>query len=168
LKNRYELLNDVEIDLDEYKNCILSDEERENTKNAVISAINKRHKVSYKRYSIFVACFAVAIIATQMTFAKNITNNVVDMISAKYNTFVKSGDKMTVKIPDNLKGTLYDKDGNVLDTYTAGEKMYTKDGKQEMIIDVNPSSNFNVGLTGEQINGEIIMTDIINDKEKKK
>lgn len=94
------------------------------------SAMKKSNK--FKKAAIAAASFVIVCgIFSQTSFAKDLAEKVINKISLGHITVEQSERPSAMVIPDNLKGKVFDKNGNVLTVVTKDtEKVYTKSGEQ--------------------------------------
>lgn len=136
MKNEFDYLNDVKMDFSEYENLELTDWERESMKK--ILKKNTGKKVSAKRCIAAAACAAAMLaVISQTAFAQELVAKIVQSISTGHNSFVTYEEENTpqsVPVPDELKGQVFDKNGNMLTKISNDiTQIYDKDGNEVII-----------------------------------
>lgn len=147
MKNEFDYLNDIKMDFSDYKITELTDLECKKMKNV----IRGNRTLKWGKVASVAACLAVMAVFSQTAFAQSLINNVVKSISTGFNHFVQvDGNNIDIKIPEELQGKLFDKNGVPLTTYHSGDVAYTKDG--EMILNVGKYAveQFDVGINGDK------------------
>lgn len=135
MKNEFDYLNDVTVDFSEYEATELTELERAKMKKEVLK--KAKHKARIGRYVSIAAVIAAVLIISQTAFAQNLVVNIIKSFSTGHNTFVQIEEQEipdTVPVPEQLKGQIYDKDGNVLTEIPRdADTIYDKDGNAVVI-----------------------------------
>lgn len=125
MKNEFDYLNEVSMDFSQYDIEELTDKERKRMKRA-----NKKHTSSVKLLSLSAAVIA-AVLLCQSALAGDLYGRIVKSVSTGHNSFTQidmSGERAA--IPEEYKGYLYDKYGNVATIYTDDTEYYDKHGNK--------------------------------------
>lgn len=151
IKNEFDYLNDVKMDFSEYEIVDLSELERNKMKN-----VNKQHKkFPIGRVSALAACVALVVAFSQTAIAKDFFSNIIASVSTGHNQFFKMDDSgMQIALPDEIKGKLFDKDGNPVTVYKNGDKLYDEKGNE--IADLVRYVTETLGIDTLTVNGEKI------------
>lgn len=112
MKNEFDYLNDVRVDFSWYEDIKLTEQECINMKKSVKERTGKR--ISWKKCAVIAACVASMAILSQTALAQSFFANIIKSVSTGHNTFIQTED-MEHPIPDELKGKLFDENGNPLD-----------------------------------------------------
>lgn len=119
LKNAFDYLNDVKMDLDMYEHENMSEKEIKE-----VSKMVNGKKRSFKKIVAVAACAAV-VAAAGTAIASGYAGEIVRMFSTGHNTFIQMDPDV---IPEELKGMIFDEDGNAVTVMDEGETYYDKDG----------------------------------------
>lgn len=122
MKNKYDLLNNVQMDFDAYEPCTLNSKELEAMKQNATKAMKKKPRI--KKYLTLAACIALVAALSQTTFAQELVENIIKSISTGHNRFTQVQTPDTAPVPEELQGKIFDKDGNPLTFYTNGQEIY--------------------------------------------
>ncbi|MDP4132803.1 MAG: DUF4367 domain-containing protein [Bacillota bacterium] len=141
MKNEFDYLNDVKMDLSEYEIADLTDLERSKMKNI----IKKTRKIKIGKIAGIAACVAVVAAFSQTAFAQNLIDNIVKSISTGHNQFLQVDDSKAVNLPDELVGLVFDKNGNSVTSYQKDTQYYDKDGNK--ITDFETFIRENIDVT---------------------
>lgn len=123
MSDKYNQLNDVKINLNEYEPYTLSEKERAKMKENLQKQINRKKRTSWKKYAALAACIGVVAVLSQTAFAQNVLSGIIQSFSTGHNHFVQTAGEIP---KSDLK--LYDKDGNELDKMPENGEAYTEDG----------------------------------------
>lgn len=149
MKDKYDYLNDVKMDFSIYEDYNLSELESKKMKNAI-----KTHKkISIGKLTTIAACITMLIVCSQTTFAKNIINNIIKSISTGHNQFTQV-DNSVSKLPDELVGFVFDRNGNSVTNYAKGTDYYDKDGNK--ITDFRTFIKENINVTEIETENETV------------
>lgn len=116
MRNEYDYLNDVKMDFNCYEQETISEKEL---------TVMKKNIIKPKKIFIAAACI---VILTTTAFATGLVGNIIKTISTGYNSFTQIDPNAPHPVPDELKGKIFDEDGNPLDTLSKSGNMYNKDG----------------------------------------
>lgn len=154
-KNPFDYLNDVKMDFSDYEIVNLTESERKKMKN-----VNKQHKkFSAGKLSALAACVALVVVFSQTAIAKDFFSNIISSVSTGHNQFFKVDDSgMKMMLPDEIKGKLFDKDGNPVTVYKNGEKLYDAEGCE--ISDVPRYITETLGIDTLTMNGEKVKVQV--------
>lgn len=133
MKNEFDFLNDVKMDFSNYEAMKLTESERATMKQAVKKKSGKR--ISWKKCALIAACAATIAAMSQTAFAQELMGKIIQSISTGYNTFVQMEEPegVTVSVPDQLAGQIYDKEGRVMTKIGRQDKLYDREGNEVMI-----------------------------------
>ena len=141
-KNEFDYLNDVKMDFSVYENGSISEEEiRRMRKNAV----NKRRKLKVV-YSL-AACVAIVAVAGT-AFASGYLDNVIKTLSTGHNQFIQTDASAPDELPDELKGKIFDENGNAVEYLYKEDIGNIYDENGERINDVNLVSMYEEATDG--------------------
>lgn len=110
-------------------------------KGAGIVKKSKKTKSIVPKVASFALVCVLGVSVMQTSFAQGVVDKIVRTISLGHITILQSepSDVKSVSIPDELKGKIFDKDGNPLEMLSTEkpEKIYTADGEEIAYIDTN-------------------------------
>lgn len=119
MKNAYDYLNDVKVDLSKY-------EEEEITEKEILSM---KEKISNKKgFNVRKICVVAACAALILTAATGIAAGYIREVSTGHNQFVLY-DSENMQLPKELRGKLFDKDGNEVEYMKEHDELYDKNGE---------------------------------------
>lgn len=146
MRDDLRLLNDIQMDFDEYENIELSELEREIMKQNINKKI-KSKKFNYKKLGAIAACVAVAgAVISQTAFAQSIVDGIIKSFSTGHNRFMQMEPVKEREVPDGLKGQVFDKDGNPLEVWGSDAEVYMMDENGNL---VSPSEMKNYSYVSE-------------------
>lgn len=119
MKNAYDYLNDVKVDLSKY-------EEEEITEREILSM---KEKISNKKgFNAKKICVIAACAALILTAGTAIAAGYIREASTGHNQFVLY-DSENLELPKELRGKLFDKDGNEVKYMKEYDELYDKNGE---------------------------------------
>jgi len=126
MKDAYEYLNEVKMDFSLYEQ---NEEKRYNTMKKIIT----------KKLAVIAAC--VAAISVTTAFATGLVGNIIKSVSTGHNIFHQVDGNAEFDVMDELKGKIFDENGNAIVTMSRNDidNIYDKDGKKitpEMYADM--------------------------------
>lgn len=115
MRNEYDFLNDVKMDFSCY--------EKENDYMERKTRINKK---------VYIAAACVSVLTITTVFASGLVNNIIKSVSTGYNNFVQTDPRVPHPVMEELKGKIFDENGNALDSLTHADfdSIYDKDGNK--------------------------------------
>lgn len=133
MKNEFDYLNDVSVDLSGYEAAELTETECEIMKKEVLKKTKKKSKAG--RYVAVAAAVALVAAMTQIAFAQGLVDKIVKTVSTGYNTVFQMDDSDgAFELPEALKNKIFDADGNPLNSIKGGGidrgEYYNADGKR--------------------------------------
>lgn len=126
MKKEFEYLNEVEMDFSVYEKYTLTEMERYRMKKKCIENKNKKMKSSYTSAAV---CLVGILLFMQTSLAQDVMNKIISIGHSSIVVEEETACEKTVKIPEELVGQIYDKQGNVvteLDSDT--ESIYNENG----------------------------------------
>lgn len=161
MKNEFDYLNDIKMDFSVYEEEILTEKEKLKMKNAIIS----KKKIKLKKYGVIAACVGIAAVMGITVYASGVVDNIIRIVSTGNNEFeVIDSSKLKTKVPDEMKGLLFDENGEELTHFRSDMTVYDKDGN---IIEDMSAYMKEIGL--EEIiteNGTVKISFHTGDEEK--
>ena len=130
MRNLYDYLNDVSVDFSLYEEETLTEEERNSMKKAVTG------KKTFSRRKMFTAVAAAAVIAALgvTSYATGFIDNIIKSVSTGHNGYIQLseayGEGKSLELPPELKGLLFDKDGNEAEQFLPNAEYYDADGNK--------------------------------------
>ena len=124
MKNAFEYLNDVKMDLEGYEEEIMTEREIEAMKNKL-----KVRKFSIKKTAVIAACAAV-VLALGATVVSGMAGKYIKMLTTGHNIFYQVDPNTEVwDLPEEMLGMIFDENGNEV-TVLRGSvtEYYDKDG----------------------------------------
>ena len=153
MKNEFDYLNDVTIDFSAYEEAELSETERAKMKNV----IKKHKKISRTKIITLAACVGAVAVFSQTVFARELVSSIINSLSTGYNQFVQTDDSnISATLPKELKGLIFDENGNEISQFDTDGVYYDKDG--------NKIEDFKAFLK-DNLNGKDELTYITEDGE---
>ncbi len=146
MKNEYDYFNEMKIDMSLYETEALTEKEV----TEMTEKITGRKK-SRKKYVAVLACAAVAAAVTGVAAAEGYLDGILKAFTTGHNYFYQMDPNTLHELPEELKGKLFDKNGNVLEKIS--------DGDIDNLYDVNGSH-----LSEKEL--EKMFTDALGDKAK--
>lgn len=134
MKREYEFFNDVKMDFSEYEEVPFTEQERLTMKNNLKKSNKTYH--SRKRMMWAAGLAACLAITSQTSFAKDLAEKIFSLGHASIiaETESNTDEVVTIPMPDELKGQIFDKNGNELTELSSDmQEIYDKDGDQAMI-----------------------------------
>lgn len=134
MKREYEFFNDVKMDFSEYEEVSFTEKECLTMKNN-FKKTNKTY-YSHKRMMWAAGLAACLAITSQTSFAKNLVEKIVSLgySSIIVETGSDTDDMVIIPMPDELKGQIFDKDGNEFKELSSDmQEIYDKNGDQVVI-----------------------------------
>jgi len=127
MKNEFDYLNDVKMDFSCYESEIISEKEINNMgKN-----MNKlRGTANFKKIIATAACVAVFTVTT--AFAVGVVGNIIKTVKTGYNSFHQIDYTAGQPLMEELKGKIFDENGNMLESISASDfdNIYDKEGNK--------------------------------------
>lgn len=113
----------------------------ENRGDKIMKKCNKRRRPAVIAASVAVACL-ISGAAIQPSFAKDLAEKVLKTFNVGNYTVVQGDDKSEpseIKVPDELKGKVFDKNGKVIEVFTKenSKELYTSKGEKIGYIDAS-------------------------------
>lgn len=129
MRNLYDYLNDVGVDFSVYTEETLTDKERNSMKKAVTG------KKGFSRKKICTAAAAAAVIAALgiTSYATGFVDNIIKFVTTGHNQYAQMnayGEGESLKLPPEIKGLLFDKDGNEAEQFLPTAEYYDADGNK--------------------------------------
>ena len=125
MKNEFDYLNDVKMDFSVYEEKSLTEKERLKMKNI----LKRKRKFSTRKCIAAAACVGVVAALGITAYATGFVDNVVKMITTGHNQFAQVDDsELTAEVPENLKGFLFDENGEEVTMFRGDMTLYDKDG----------------------------------------
>lgn len=150
MKNEYDYLNDVKMDFSLYEDEYMTDKEVKSVLKNVRENNDMTKRVVQKKRLFTVVC-AAAIVMTCTVFASGseIINKIVKTITTGHNYFIQM-EGGSYDIPDELKGKLFDKNGDPIDVFSeeSYENIYDAEGNK---IDNTKLAQMYTDSLGEQV-----------------
>lgn len=135
MKNEFDYLNDVKMDLSIYEEVKLTDMECSKMKNS----IKKNKKISIGKVSILAACIAVLALGSQTVFAKDFVSNIIKTISTGHNQFSQMDSSISDEELQAINLNLYDSEGNPVEYTDKDFEYYDKNGEKIAIAKTDVS-----------------------------
>lgn len=134
MKREYEFFNDVKLDFSEYEEVPFTEQERLTMKNNFKKSNKTYHSRKRMMWAAgFAACLAIT---SQTSFAKDLAEKIFSLghSSIIAETESDTDEVATIPMPDELKGQIFDKNGNELTELSSDmQEIYDKDGDQAII-----------------------------------
>ena len=127
MKNEFDYLNDVKMDLSIYDEEILSEKEIKKMKD---SMKNNKKKISVRKIGVIAAC-AAAVAISGTAFAGGFVDRIIQSISTGHNNFVQM-EGSSIDIPEEWLGQIFDENGTPLAVLTESDvdNVYDADGNK--------------------------------------
>lgn len=126
--NKEEVFNKTVKNINKYKG------------EGIVKKSNKTKDIVTKVASFALVC-VLGVSVMQTSFAQGVVDKIVRTVTLGHITILQSepSDVKSVSIPDELKGKIFDKDGNPLELLSTdyAEEIYTADGEEIAYIDSN-------------------------------
>jgi len=148
MKNKYDLLNDIKVDTDDYELTPLNDLEKASMKQKFHRTVKSSHKKTPYRWAMVAACMVCVVGFSQTAFAQTVIQGILQNISLGHDSVIQI-DPSTEKANS---GKYYDKDGKPITEMGANTAIYDANGKLLGTV--------SVGKKGSDPAGSVIEKDI--------
>ncbi len=127
MKNEFDYLNNVKMDLSIYEDEPISEEEFKMMKKS-IEPCRKRNR---KKLYVTAACAAACAVITGSVFASGLADNIIKEISTGKNNFIQTDPAAPHTLPEELQGKLFDENGAPLGSISDADAdhLYNAEGK---------------------------------------
>lgn len=116
MKNEYDYLNDVKMDFSLYNNEEITEREVKDMAKFV-NEKNKKLKGKHTSKRVFIAvCAAVAAVTCTAFASEGYLDRIIKIIATGYNSYYQIDSSQPYELPDELKGKIFDKNGNALES----------------------------------------------------
>ncbi len=141
MRNEFDFLNDVTVNLSSYEETNLTESECNSMKNVIH---RKENKKLLGRIGAIAACVALVAAFTQTSFAKELLDSIIKSISTGHNNYYQYDETATLDELVKSYSIFYDRDGNLISEYKDGTVLYDADGNVIDDIGVYAESFLNV------------------------